>query len=352
MRRRWVRRVTLGLVVVLAGGAGWWAGRVATTSETSLQSRAPERVVATVVTASIGDPRTYGVTVTQPFEPVAVNTLPGVVTAARSKLQAAAGDILYTVGSQPVFAIQGAVPFYRDLEYGESGTDVRQLERFLVRKGLLAEADGEFGTSTTQAVEDWQRSHHLEPTGVVPFGTVMAVAELPAPLVLGEGIHVGALLAGGETAVSARSADPAFAISLSPDQAADVPNGATVQIAYQDLSWAAVVARAEAAPDGAAALVLTAPDGGVVCGKQCSRLPPDPTVSLLSTVDVTPSVVGPSVPAAAIRTDISGASYVTGADGRRVPVTVLGSGNGIAVVDGLDEGDQVVVLGGSPEQGG
>jgi hypothetical protein len=58
-------------------------------------------------------------------------------------------------------------------------------------------------------------------------------------------------------------------------------------------------------------------------------------VSLFAEVEAVPPVSGPSVPAAAVRTDASGEAYVTMADGTRRTVEVVGAGRGIVVVQGL-----------------
>jgi hypothetical protein len=51
------------------------------------------------------------------------------------------------------------------------------------------------------------------------------------------------------------------------------------------------------------------------------------------------------VPTAAVRTDADGTAWVWMADGERRDVSVLGSSDGIAVVDGLRPGELVQVFG-------
>ena len=88
----------------------------------------------------------------------------------------------------------------------------------------------------------------------------------------------------------------------------------------------------------------------MVCGEDCDTLPADATTSLLSQVSVVPPVSGPVVPVSALRTQPDGAATVTvvrdGAAEDRT-VTVLGSADGLAVVDGVDAGEQVRVLNGT-----
>lgn len=92
-------------------------------------------------------------------------------------------------------------------------------------------------------------------------------------------------------------------------------------------------------------MTLAAPDGGPVCGADCATLPGDEQLTLPSEVIVVPEVTGASVPAASVRTGTDGATYVRLADGTQIAVTVVASGQGVAIVDGIDLGDVVLVSG-------
>ena len=61
------------------------------------------------------------------------------------------GDVLYRVDEDPVVLLCGPVPAYRDLEPGDSGTDVRQLNRTLNRLGGDVAADETRFTAQTEA---------------------------------------------------------------------------------------------------------------------------------------------------------------------------------------------------------
>ena len=75
------------------------------------------------------------------------------------------GDLLIEVGGRPVFALQGAVPAFRDLHLGFVGDDVRQVELSLDRLGLNpGPVDGLFDVDTSAAVGRlYERAGFLRP---------------------------------------------------------------------------------------------------------------------------------------------------------------------------------------------
>jgi peptidoglycan hydrolase-like protein with peptidoglycan-binding domain len=83
-----------------------------------------------------------------------------------------AGGVLLEVAGRPLIALPGAVPTYRDLKPGDSGADVRQLQRALRSLGYFrATADGTFGTATKDAVSRLYRAIGYEvPTTGGPQG--------------------------------------------------------------------------------------------------------------------------------------------------------------------------------------
>lgn len=343
--RRW-SATAAALAVALA--VGWWGGRATLADDSSAAVAAPERVVAEVVESSVGRALSLNVTVSQPFSLLATNTLAGVVTVV-SDGDVGLGDQLYVVGDTPVRAVPGDVPFWRDLAQGARGKDVTQLQSALAGLGFLRDApDGVFAASTASAVRTWQRATGAPTTGAVPLGVLVAVPSLPATVRLGEDVVLGGVLTGGEPGVLGRGGEPRFGLVVSQDQAALIPPDATVQVAFEDLTWPAVVAGTSADDSATTTLELTAPDGSAVCGADCTRLPAEETVSLRAQVTIVPEVSGPGVPAAAVHTDAAGAAHVTAEDGTPVPVRVLASGDGIAIVDGLQVGDRVIVLGDEP----
>src|SRR5918996_998057 len=71
------------------------------------------------------------------------------------------GDVFYRVEDDPVLLLCGTVPAYRDLDTGDEGKDVRQLNRNLHKLGYDADAgvdldpdDNDFTWETEEALEE------------------------------------------------------------------------------------------------------------------------------------------------------------------------------------------------------
>lgn len=339
---RWLGGVLAGALLL---GTGWWAARATLAPPVDARPEA-ESVVVAVVETTVGRSLSLNATVRQPFAAVASNGLAGTVTAVGGHEEVGVGDVLYAVDNMPVRAVVGDTPFWRDLVPGFDGVDVRQLQQALAELGHYhGTVDGRYRDSTTEAVRAWQRELGMPVVGTVRLGELVAVPRLPARLVLGESITLGARVSGGEPAVLAATGEIEFRLVVSESQAALIPPGAAVSVSHQDLTWDAVLGETAVAPDGTLEYTLTGPDGAVVCRDECDRLPAAEHTTLRAEVTVVPEVTGPSVPVAAVRTDPDGAAWVRTADGDRREVTVLGSAGGVAVVDGLRVGERVVLFG-------
>jgi peptidoglycan hydrolase-like protein with peptidoglycan-binding domain len=84
------------------------------------------------------------------------------------------GDVLYRVDDDPVLLLCGTVPAYRDLDTGDKGKDVRQLNRNLRKLGYDADAgvdidpdDNEFTWKTEKALEKLQDDKGFDETGAL-----------------------------------------------------------------------------------------------------------------------------------------------------------------------------------------
>ncbi|TYK45983.1 peptidoglycan-binding protein [Actinomadura decatromicini] len=98
------------------------------------------------------------------------------------------GGTLLKVAGKAVTLMYGGSPMYRTLRQGDSGNDVRDLERNLRALGYGGiTVDDEFTSSTESAVREWQDDKGLDDTGmvgpdqVVFLGGAVRVREVAAP---------------------------------------------------------------------------------------------------------------------------------------------------------------------------
>ena len=86
------------------------------------------------------------------------------------------GEPVYRADTHPVPLLYGALPLYRALSTGTTGSDVRQLERNLRKLGYTGfTVDRYFGSDTAAAVRRWQDDLGVRETGsVAPGGVVVA----------------------------------------------------------------------------------------------------------------------------------------------------------------------------------
>lgn len=96
------------------------------------------------------------------------------------------GDEIVRIDETPAIALTGEIPMYRVLSDGSEGPDVEQLEAALVRLGYDPDGDvtvDEEFTGTTEAmVERWQEDIGVDETGVVAPGDIV-FGPLPAQVV-------------------------------------------------------------------------------------------------------------------------------------------------------------------------
>jgi peptidoglycan hydrolase-like protein with peptidoglycan-binding domain len=110
-----------------------------------------------------------------------------------SRLEVAAGQTisngeqLAEIDGEPLFALTGRVPAWRDITPGESGPDVTELQKALASLGYYADGDtpGLFGTATEDAVAAYyEHLGHTPPaTGGVPMMDVLFLPSLPAKVI-------------------------------------------------------------------------------------------------------------------------------------------------------------------------
>ena len=94
------------------------------------------------------------------------------------------GSIAARIDDQPVIALYGRLPVYRQLRNGDEGRDVTQLERNLHALGYDADdeltVDDEFTAATARAVKRLEKAYGLEQDGIVDLDEVVYLPDGPA----------------------------------------------------------------------------------------------------------------------------------------------------------------------------
>jgi peptidoglycan hydrolase-like protein with peptidoglycan-binding domain len=84
------------------------------------------------------------------------------------------GQAMYQVDNRPVSLFYGNRPFYRPLRAGDSGSDVKEVERNLAALGYTGfTVDTNCTAATASAVRKWQKDHSLTRTGEFDPATVV-----------------------------------------------------------------------------------------------------------------------------------------------------------------------------------
>jgi peptidoglycan hydrolase-like protein with peptidoglycan-binding domain len=310
------------------------------------------------------------------------------------------GEKLAEIDGEPLFALAGHVPAWRDITPGESGPDVAELQQALASLGYYQGSDtpGFFGAATQDAVSGYYEHLGYTPpvAGGVPMTDVIFLPSLPAKVVAvngAKGQQPGQpfleLAARGSLALTGEL-PPAYAAQVKPglkvkifDEVTGIHAAGTVT----DLGTATTLAPAGTIVNvggGSAAVGSAGSTGSGSTGSASAPAagsgnsgsttnpgatafiplavqPSKPLPAALNSENVlitveTGQTEGPvlTVPVAAIVTTAAGTSYVTvaGAHGNRtqVPVTPGISENGYVQVTPVTAGklaanDRVVVSG-------
>jgi peptidoglycan hydrolase-like protein with peptidoglycan-binding domain len=310
-----------------------------------------------------------------------------------SKLKVTAGDTirngeqLAELDGQPLFALTGPVPAWRDLTPGESGPDITELQNALGSLGYYDGGDtaGYFGAATQDAVSlYYQHLGYTAPSsGGVPAADVVFLPSLPATVVAVNGAagqQPGQpfleLAARGSLALTGQL-PPAYAGQVKPGLKVsifDEVTGIHATGTVAGLGTATVTVPAGTVVDIGSGAASASPAASASSSSSSSSSssgattfipltvhPSAPLAAALNGENVLVTVTtgqteGPvlTVPVAAIVTTASGTSYVTvvGAHGKQtdVPVTPGISENGYVQITPakpgtLAAGDRVVVSG-------
>jgi len=337
-------------------------------------------------------------------------TSPGAVFISRLDVAAGQtisnGEQLAEIDGEPLFALVGRVPAWRDITPGESGPDVAELQKALAALGYYQDGDtpGFFGTATQDAVSAYYEHLGYTPpaAGGVPMTDVIFMPSLPAKVIAvngAKGQQPGQpfleLAARGSLALTGELS-PAYAAQVKPglkvklfDEVTGIRAAGTIAEVGTATTIAPVgtivnvgggsasVSAAGSAGSGSAGSGSTGSGStGAAAGSGNSGSAANPGATPFIPLTVNPSnplpaalngenvlvtvdtgrTEGPvlTVPVAAIVTTGSGTSYVTVAGGHgkqtQVPVTPGISENGYVQVTPvtagkLGAGDSVVVSG-------
>jgi peptidoglycan hydrolase-like protein with peptidoglycan-binding domain len=176
-RRRRLLWPALGAVVIVVGAGAWlWASDPSTKAAPGISGPV---ATATVERGTISATDSWDGTL-EYGAPVTVNSSArGTITRLVGQGQTVQrGEELYRLDERPVTLLYGVVPMYRDLAPGDSGVDVKQLERNLAKLGYARfTVDGAYTASTAEAVRAWQRDLGAEQTGAVARRDVVFVPD-------------------------------------------------------------------------------------------------------------------------------------------------------------------------------
>ncbi|MFG3050984.1 peptidoglycan-binding protein [Kitasatospora sp. NPDC048239] len=167
-RRRVLALVAAGAALLAVGGLGA-ASLVKSPAERAAQAAAaPNSLITAPVTSQVLNRSVPARAVVYPpaqYDIVPSSASPDVTRLYVSKLAVRTGDavnsgqLLAEVSGQPLFALNGPVPAYRDIKPGSSGPDVTELQDALAGLGYSLRSDdkGAFGPGTAQAVTEFYR---------------------------------------------------------------------------------------------------------------------------------------------------------------------------------------------------
>ncbi len=285
----------------------------------------------------------------------AVSTLPidtqGIVTRAPAQDDLLTeGDVAVWVNERPVTLAAGSAPMYRELrrvasgerdEAGvrvglQSGTDVDQLQAFLLAEGFdddgRLEPDGIFGVSTERAVKAWQTSVGLPATGRVDRAQIVFVdrpVRVESELIEGDAF----------TSLTVTSPEPTITVTVSAKKRAFFATGATVEVDGPDGTVPGTVTKTtrSVSPEGTTQyeVEITVEAGALGTAE---------TIKVTATKTIADDVL--TVPARALLALAEGgwAVQVVTPTGPEVTAVQLGDVvDGIAEIDNIDEGTEVVV---------
>lgn len=284
-----------------------------------------------------------------------VNEIQGVYTEIPTVTQVVReGEVVFRVGTATqgdlaAVLFYGSTPAYRNLQPGESGPDVAQLNHALARLGYLhGGASADFTAATTQAVKDLQKGLGEPETGELLLGQAVF---LPTALrVTSVTLTLGAAASQGQAVLAATSDQPQVVAQIDASLQNDVKAGEPVTITLPDESTLSgtVASISEAPPSGNSSTPATELD--ITPGKGADlRLLNGASVNVAVTTQRVEDAL--AVPVTALLAEPGGgyAVELAGSDHRLMPVHLgmFDDAQGLVQVTGagLTPGEKIVVAG-------
>lgn len=363
LRNRQRVLVMVVITAVLCTALGWFASRMVESPAEAAARAAPPP--PSIITAPVSLKHLESTILTRarviPGDTFTVQptsaTGRSIVTAPppESGASIAQGDVILEVSGQPVIALAGDIPSYRDLSMGVVGRDVAQLQKNLQSLGFPnRDPAGTFGRSTETALDAFFTSMGYPAAATLQSSQVVFLPSFPAR-VTSVSVRVGSDITGPAMTLSTGKLTVVAAVN--PDVAAQLQPGTRAKIYAEvtgDEAHGAIAAIQDSPPvaygevkvDGAAQRYVVV----------------DPSESLnpkLTSQDVRLTIITSSsngdvlvVPVSAVSAGADGATAVTvvaaDASQRRVPVRtgLVGAGE-VAVTPQIDNalsnGDRVIV---------
>ncbi|MCM6763173.1 hypothetical protein NB037_12165 [Rathayibacter sp. ZW T2_19] len=298
---------------LLAAGATTALLLLAPTVPASLRS-ADDPLTVPVSYQDFADPRPVELTFTRAPDISVVARASGVVTAysCRSGAALESGGSPLSIDGAPLLALATSTPLWRDLAIGDSGDDVRALQRELVRLGAPLVADGTLGAGSIQAIERRleKASGRAEQLSTVPLARLLW---LPGPSVVAASCEVSL---GGR-----------------------VDGAVPIAVVAGSVASASIVAVPSGMLDGERRLVVDdavlvpTPEGRIDSEQELHAFASTPSARTALATEGGSTVPGQYVLAAPVRVGIVPPSALAGADGGTACVLTDGGPVRVHVVD-------------------
>lgn len=267
------------------------------------------------------------------------------------------GSFLGSVGGRPVFLLADYVPFYRDLVIGDSGDDVRQLQKALQEMGFgSVKATGKLDAASQEAIKRIYSGDGLIPPEK-PVFRWQDFVQIPG--------NNGRVVSAAPAASIVTEKNPLVDIQTSPDvivarapvlDADKIDPGQSVRLSIAEQTIESTVTSVGPFSEGTSGGPLPGKDVTIALPPEAgSWLLPDKVISVASTLTASPRL---SVPVTAVQHDLDGAFVevmkpgfaedkpLTGESLDKVPVRVLAQAAGWAAIETnypLTVGQQVLV---------